>query len=161
MADFTDRLPLTDGTNRVIDDPAGPSIVTPILQTLSGGLESYVNYREGVIADREKAKKEEEKKRTTDAQSGVIKALYGAQDSVVDAAAGRAVAQQALAAQEQDFQGLIDQSVNSLPNFSLDTTTGQVFEAGSIPLNPVVERRTSQAISDISNFRAAVDQGRM
>lgn len=163
MADFTERLPLTDGTNRVIDDPAGPSIVTPILQTLSGGLEAYTSFKEEQAKTRAAEKLEAEKARKSSAEAGVISALYGAQDDVTSAAVGRAQAQQTADSYLQQTSDEVLGRINlgGIDTYQLDEKTGAVFDSGKVDLNPVVEKKTSQAIGDITNFMAAVDQGRM
>lgn len=159
MADLTERLPLTQGTNRIIEDPAGPSFLNTALDFASDTLGTYLSVRDDIAKDKAARKKQEDEAREKAAQQGVIGALYGAQDDVVagaNATRERAVNDQALS---DAVVGSVDRS---MPSFEFNAATGEVFRGEDTPMeNPAAKRAAERAGTDLGNVIAAVDQGRM
>lgn len=163
MVDFTARQPLTDGTNRIIDDPATPSAIPGLLGLATGALDTYSNYKDSVAKDKAKKKSDEEAARKAAASAGVVQAIYGAKDDVTaqaaSASAGTAQASAMDAAMGDDLVAGLAPGAFDIQ--SLDTATGKVFDAGVVQMNPAVQKQVTQSTTDISNYMAAVDQGRM
>lgn len=163
MADFTERLPLTDGTNRVYDEPANPSMLGAALGFASGALDTYVNYKTEAAKDAAKRKEDQEKADKAAAARGTIQAVFGGIDEVADQTTNAARAQAQVAA---DMEALGDQVVAgvggiNLPTFELNQETGEVFQTGTTNINPAAERAAQTAGRDLTNIVAAIDQGRM
>jgi hypothetical protein len=150
MANLTASLPLTQGTNRVIDDPAGPSVFSGVLSTLSSGLEAYAGYQQ----ERSKRKKleaaEAEKKRKTDATYDAITSY----DRAVDATTGGGYLTTdprtaPLSQEEVDAEN---------PALAMHPVFQDEKPASS---NPALEREAARRGEFVQSIAAAVEQSRM
>lgn len=143
MADLSGRLPLTEGTNRVIDDPAGPSSMGAIASFISSALEGYDAIKRDVSVKKEEAAKARDKAVKNDIFMQSVVAQDRAVSSVVSSTSA-AVANQA-------------DSV-SVPKPGPDPATLD-------PLAPAPEAAVVKAATttgqEIKNVQTAVEQGRM
>src|SRR5688500_13054432 len=92
MADLTARLGLTEGTNRVIDDPANPSAIGAVLDFAKDAISGYSSLKEDLARKKQSQRAAEEK--TT--QARIAFEVTGAHD----AARGDVVAAQSAYAQQ-------------------------------------------------------------
>ena len=154
MADFTSRQPLTDGTNRIIDDPATPSVIPGILGLATGALDSYSKYKDDQTARKAREKKEADEKRTRDAQAGVMGAIYGARDDAARVPADPAVST------TDDINGFSINPVPPTPEFSISGTAGEVF-GEELAADPALTKKAQSAGEEVMRVASAVEQGRM
>ena len=156
MAELTDRLPLTDGTNRVLDMPATPSTLGAVLGFASDALDGYMNLRREETEKRRQRKKDEDAAREQAAVFDAIKGHDAAVDLVNQSARGFVAAQQSLntpiATAELGPEGV------RVPN-TVETDTPGVFRVEDI--DPSLQKAASTTGNEIINISAAIDQGRM
>lgn len=161
MADLTSRQPLTDGTNRIIDDPATPSAIPGILSWATGTMEAFGNLAEERATRKANKKKEAEKARKLETQAGVMGAVYGAQDDVARNAGRQAVIDDgAKAAADLEAAGELDTPFAQMTMQTLNTTTSAVFEE-TVTLPEDIIKKVRLAGDEITRVAAAVEQGRM
>jgi hypothetical protein len=153
MAQLTDRLPLTDGTNKVYDIPASPSALGAVAGFATDALKGYENLRQDMAETSRQRRIEEEKRRKADATYAAVKGYNEAVDlsnaSNEQISTAQATSQQALASPDQ----------LSAPAVDLPSQDG-VFTVTAVAPEAVTKNAT-RAGRDITNVMAAIDQGRM
>lgn len=159
MAKFDERLPLTQGTNRVIEDPAGPSLLGAVADFATQAIGGYVNLRQAQAAENAKKKKAEKEARDNQ--------IY----ADVSAAPERAIG--AVATTREQFVQSLDpaqapvEETGSLVNpdlqVSMDeiTDSNGVFSVPKAQFSPALVKEVSVAAQRAANFKAASDQGRI
>lgn len=160
MAKMDERLPLTEGTNRVIADPAMPSAVGAAFDFATQALGGYVNLRTEMA--KEKAKKKAEEDKATEAQ--IAYDVSGANDR---AAAAVAQSNSQFLESIEPKQVPVEQTP-SLVNPDMNITMGQsniddagVFTPATIEMPSAIREEVSVAAQRAANFKAAQEQGRI
>lgn len=149
MAKLTDTLPLTQGTNRVIDDPATPSAVSGVLGMLSTGLETYVGYQQERAERKRKESLEAEKKRKSDATYDAIMGYDRAMASTSPGGYPSLDPRTAPVTQEE-----VDAENPALAN-------NPVFKNAEPSVDPALEKEAVRRGEFVQSIAAAVEQSRM
>lgn len=150
MADLTSRLPLTEGTNRVIDDPANPSFIGAAADFASQALSGYAQLKQ----DESKRKADKAASDKAAAEAAIAYDVTGA-----PAAAAQVVAQSNTArmvGQAAQESWAPDMTARPLSDFDVDTG---MFRETDVPASLEKEARRS-ALQGMS-IVTAVEQGKM
>lgn len=158
MAKLTERLALTEGTNRVIDDPAGPSAVGALADFVSQSFDSYEQLRADMAVNKEKAKKAEEKA----TQAAIAYDVTGAPERALSTAvqrdeqiiAGRSVL-------DNLAKNLAGGDVQVGPSGTTSDASGNVFAAPPADMPVSAQREVSSVTGRATSIVAAVEQGKM
>lgn len=160
MAKFDERMPLTDGTNRVIDDPDSPSWVGAAADFATQALTGYMNLTNDMRSSAAAKKKADEDA----AQASIAYEVAGSNDRSTAAVAN--ARSEFLASLEPADVPV--QDTGSLANDNPQITVGPneldgtgVFSAGAIEASPVLRREVSVAAQRAANFKAAEEQGKI
>lgn len=156
MANLTDRLPLTDGTNRVYEGIQGPSAIGTVADFVSSALGNYAKLKDDMAQARARKKKEDDEA----AKAAIAYEAAGAPDRAVAMTAqqnGRIIAAQAQAADQRAGIMSSGDAVPATPQF--DPATNQLIQPVEPPkgVQDEIRRSATQAMS----IADAVDQGRM
>lgn len=158
MADLTARMPLTDGTVRVYDNPANPSMAGAFVGLASEAISGYADIKKQMSADAARQAAEKRRQRQEDSSYAAIKGYNQAVDVANTSGQQAAAAQTALSPLEQLSAPPVE-----LPSATI-TTQGVkdqgVFTVPAVAPEAVVKNAT-MAGREVSNVMAAVDQGRM
>lgn len=159
MAELTERLPLTEGTNKVYDIPASPSVIGAVAGFAADTLSGYMQIRRDESERKRREKEAADKAREKEAAYSAIKGYGEAVDLANRSAATTDTERQGSVEQLQgltsDTAGLTSGSVDA----ALNAPAGEVFSQASI--NPSVAAAAQQSGTDIKNVETAVQQGRM
>jgi hypothetical protein len=154
MANLTDRMPLTQGTVGVYNNPANPSAIGAVADFATEAVSGYVQLRRDESERLRSQRAAADKKETQAAAYDAIKG-YGQAVDVANTSAQ----------QQQQIQQASDAAASPLTQLSaasvdLPTQDGGVFTVPAVAPD-AVEKNATRAGRDIQNVVAAVDQGRM
>lgn len=169
MAKLTDRLPLTEGTNRPIADPVPVSGLASALGFASNALEGFASLRAEEVR-RKKAEKAAEKEALEDAAyAESLKAIAGARDSnarqnqqVIRANEANAVAPTAPAVTgDLPSGGAVSDDYGSMVGDGPSAIFEKAAGVGASPAPTALTKEASNLARKAVVMTAAVDQGRI
>ncbi len=149
MADLTARLGLTEGTNRVIDDPANPSAIGAVLDFAKDAISGYSSLKDDLSKKKAATRAAEEKATQARIAFDVTGAHDAARGDVVSSTAARAAFEQ----QSQPGYGE-DAPPSNKP-------LGSLFEEAPANVSPAMERDVVGSARQAVSVKTAVEQGRM
>lgn len=143
MAQVTDRLPLTNTTNRIIEDPAPVPVLGEIASFIGDTVEGFSSLMKERAADRAARKKAEDEARRRAVVSETFTAIQNAEQMTLETPQPAAPV------------GVPVERLN------LNPETGRVFEGKDPVVNPDIERDVAKSAIKLTNVDTAVNQGRM
>lgn len=144
MADLTARLGLTEGTNRVIDDPASPSGIGAALDFAKDAIAGYSSLKDDLSRKAQSRRAAEEKSTQARIAFDVTGAHDAARGDVMASQQARITAQQPVAEEVPSNKPL-----------------GSIFEEAPPGVSPAMERDIVGGAQKAMSVVTAVQQGRM
>lgn len=154
MAKLNQRLELTNGTNRVIEDPVPVSGIKAAVEFATEAIGGYVQLKGDIARSKaaEKAAKDEKDK------ASIAYEVAGAEDRTVKAVGSQGAASRA--AQATLDQPAVDMTPGQFDTGNIQEEDG-VFSVKPVTMSPAITTEITRSAQRGMSISAAVEQGRM